>query len=320
MSKTRRVFTETVGGPPEIRDDAVGPVLIKTFFTVLARSLAKWEPWRSVTQSMVRQQCGGWLSSLVAKSTMNLSTEFFLIIKMSQYQYRQLHGHKPLRLLNIPRFALRNRECTAFELIYTTIQDAPQFETVSYTWGDWKKPRKLHFSNGEFIHITENLHQSLPHLLNACQTDYLWIDQLCIDQLDLHERSQQVAIMGEIYATAQRTLVWLGGVTDDINVIRCLIAQLGHKPEGFIFRSFQRNEIKKKQTDLDVDSLFQISTNICHGDSTPQCILVKELAGSAQYCQTCTRRAFQKIFQATWEVMERPWVITRAIKLCDSLF
>jgi hypothetical protein len=37
----------------------------------------------------------------------------------------------------------------------------------------------------------------------------MWIDAICICQEDLAERSQQVAIMGTIYARAVKTKVWL---------------------------------------------------------------------------------------------------------------
>lgn len=40
--------------------------------------------------------------------------------------------------------------------------------------------------------------------------DYLWIDQLSINQDDLLEKSAQVASMGEIYARAVITIMWLG--------------------------------------------------------------------------------------------------------------
>lgn len=39
---------------------------------------------------------------------------------------------------------------------------------------------------------------------------HLWIDSICIDQLDTPERSSQVALMRDIYSRSIRTLVWLG--------------------------------------------------------------------------------------------------------------
>lgn len=39
---------------------------------------------------------------------------------------------------------------------------------------------------------------------------WLWIDQICIDQSNTHEKNQQVAIMSKIYSKAYIVLSWLG--------------------------------------------------------------------------------------------------------------
>ena len=38
----------------------------------------------------------------------------------------------------------------------------------------------------------------------------LWVDALCINQLDTTERSRQVALMGQIYSECAQVLIWLG--------------------------------------------------------------------------------------------------------------
>ena len=39
---------------------------------------------------------------------------------------------------------------------------------------------------------------------------YFWIDAICINQEDVHERSQQVTLMSKIYTQATHTMIWLG--------------------------------------------------------------------------------------------------------------
>lgn len=41
-------------------------------------------------------------------------------------------------------------------------------------------------------------------------SDWLWVDALCIDQMDLQERMHQVRIMPHIFRGAEEVLVWLG--------------------------------------------------------------------------------------------------------------
>lgn len=45
---------------------------------------------------------------------------------------------------------------------------------------------------------------------NACATTYFWIDAICINQSNVAERSQQVAMMSLIYTKAANVLLWLG--------------------------------------------------------------------------------------------------------------
>lgn len=42
-------------------------------------------------------------------------------------------------------------------------------------------------------------------------------DALCINQMDLNERAEQVAIMAEIYARAKQVVIWLGENFSDVD-------------------------------------------------------------------------------------------------------
>lgn len=69
--------------------------------------------------------------------------------------------------------------------------------------------------DGSPFRITYNLAAALKHLrateLFADEAALpIWIDAICINQADLAERSQQVAIMGSIYSGARCVLSWLG--------------------------------------------------------------------------------------------------------------
>jgi hypothetical protein len=43
----------------------------------------------------------------------------------------------------------------------------------------------------------------------------VWVDALCINQINVQERNNQVAIMGKIFHHATKVLVWLGEAADD---------------------------------------------------------------------------------------------------------
>lgn len=45
---------------------------------------------------------------------------------------------------------------------------------------------------------------------HGLRTNGFWVDQICINQEDIKERSHQVKLMCRIYRNAQSTIVWLG--------------------------------------------------------------------------------------------------------------
>ncbi|KAK3370581.1 heterokaryon incompatibility protein-domain-containing protein [Podospora didyma] len=73
-------------------------------------------------------------------------------------------------------------------------------------------PRRLIICNGCAMFVTHNLHNALT-VLSRRHPGHWWIDQLCINQEDVQERSSQVALMGQLYRTASDVVVWLGEST-----------------------------------------------------------------------------------------------------------
>lgn len=64
--------------------------------------------------------------------------------------------------------------------------------------------------NTNSLRVTPNLWDLLHQLRDAQKSHFLWADAICIDQSNVAERSQQVRLMGDIYAKASKVFVWLG--------------------------------------------------------------------------------------------------------------
>ncbi|KAE9379583.1 heterokaryon incompatibility, partial [Stipitochalara longipes BDJ] len=83
------------------------------------------------------------------------------------------------------------------------------YEALSYTWG---KPDSFDLKiwvNDCHFSVRQNLHCALK-ALRSTGDRYLWIDTLCINQDDSHEKGHQVGMMDLIYEKAKQVLVWLG--------------------------------------------------------------------------------------------------------------
>ncbi|KAF2189293.1 hypothetical protein K469DRAFT_507956, partial [Zopfia rhizophila CBS 207.26] len=81
---------------------------------------------------------------------------------------------------------------------------------LSYQWGNPKRNLRKIQCNGVSFLVTSNLYSALVHLRNPDSDISLWIDTICIDQKNDHEKGNQVQRMGEIYCRSKGTIIWLG--------------------------------------------------------------------------------------------------------------
>ncbi|OMP83174.1 Heterokaryon incompatibility protein 6, OR allele [Diplodia seriata] len=113
-----------------------------------------------------------------------------------------------------------------------------EYSAVSYCWGDPQLTREINVLQVDFdangspspctkadfvpFNVTSNLYNLLERVRHnpySCVdgqalSERLWIDALCINQNDTHERNEQVALMGDRYSKAKMVQIFL--TTEDI--------------------------------------------------------------------------------------------------------
>jgi hypothetical protein len=103
---------------------------------------------------------------------------------MDSFVYNRLQTRRPqIRLvLLLPGLDHEKLSCG---LITVFLDDAPQYEALSYTWGDpnVKVPILLH---GQDFLVGTNLKAALCHLRLVTRVRKLWIDAVCINQADIY--------------------------------------------------------------------------------------------------------------------------------------
>lgn len=78
------------------------------------------------------------------------------------------------------------------------------YKAISYCWGDPKPTYSVLCSTGDYLDLTESAAEVLKFVLLQKPDDWFWIDQICINQSDLAERSAQVSMMGQVYSSASQ--------------------------------------------------------------------------------------------------------------------
>lgn len=99
------------------------------------------------------------------------------------------------------------------KFIHVSLDDNPEFEGLSYAWGDVTDTRQISL-DGDPYTVTTSLYHTLRHLQLDGAFRTIWVDAVCINQADLVERGEQIALMRRIYQLATSVIVYLGEAWD----------------------------------------------------------------------------------------------------------
>jgi heterokaryon incompatibility protein (HET) len=137
-----------------------------------------------------------------------------------------------------------------FNLSVHWFGDGTPFECLSYTWGNSTFPYsklaeelepayRLDYEigvNGDVLTVQKNLYDApkMPRsrIKGRKSSGYFWIDAICINQMDIEEKSWQVAMMDQIYRAATRTIVWVGLEDEFMEDAFSLIKSIGTIPRN----------------------------------------------------------------------------------------
>lgn len=153
----------------------------------------------------------------------------------------QVHVYEPLshpdstRLLNI---CLENDQLEC-RIKSVRLSDKPKYEALSYAWGKPDQSANL-MCDGRVLKVTPTLEEAMRMLHKYSTTsgmEWFWIDQICINQVDGHERTHQVQLMRDIYQHSIRTIIWIPFTEDDVASVskaEAMIEELTKGKEGDI--------------------------------------------------------------------------------------
>lgn len=117
--------------------------------------------------------------------------------------------------------AAHEADAISCTLEITALDKPCQYDALSYSWSD-REDGVVEFCrsilcNGYELLVTKGAHDAIRHFRLKDAVRGLWIDAICINQSNVGERTQQVAMMAKVYAGAESVLIWVGEDDD-----RCL--------------------------------------------------------------------------------------------------
>lgn len=168
---------------------------------------------------------GGLTFKWTTASTFHVSSVPFqpdtnLTTSRMEYKYSPLKVNE-FRLLTLhPRYPDSHDNASPGEdlpisctLIPYSRNQSPPYKALSYTWGDASNKVPIRVNDSTF-EVTTNLYAALEHIREDTSAVTLWIDAICINQLDDSEKTEQVKMMREIYDSSEHARAWLGLAED----------------------------------------------------------------------------------------------------------
>lgn len=118
-----------------------------------------------------------------------------------------------IRLLELHKQSLFSTEIKISLEEYQCDATLPAYDTLSYAWGHDQRSKTI-LCNGKSFSVGVVLWQALSQLSRgpSYEKRLLWIDRICSNQDDAKEKSQQVALMRDIFARSRKTIAWLGSL------------------------------------------------------------------------------------------------------------
>ena len=139
------------------------------------------------------------------------------------YTYQALRHPRDIRLIRVEPG--ERHEDIVCDIEHSHLDDSPQYEALSYTWGDPTSRKQIICRTpSATVAVTSNCESALRRLRQRDTSRTLWIDAVCIDQTNLKERGDQVQLMWTIYAQADKVLIYLGDECSDSAIAMDFIA------------------------------------------------------------------------------------------------
>ncbi|CAI4220182.1 unnamed protein product [Parascedosporium putredinis] len=231
------------------------------------------------------------------------------------YSYKPLRKDGEIRLLQFLPVENGNHDSPlTCQLRHFPLFKSPDHYALSYCWDD--RHTEDHIENEEpsvpehtqllvssdgAINITQNLANALREIRRQSPTIWLWVDQVCINQLDNAEKSKQIVLMRKIYSTATQVLVWLG---DDADKCVSRACELANALEP---------SIDKRSLLSNTQQLIQMDDQTCADYGIPP--LIEAVPGYAALITLLNHPWFVRAWVVQEVAYDNAWVVSTELKV-----
>jgi len=200
--------------------ETVGEPVVNLFSLAKRAVHSLWSPTHDLKKALIK------LEASESSEEPQIISDILPQCPDSTLDYQPLNPSlREIRLMKL--YPYKSKEVISCDLIHMPLEEASklQYHALSYCWNDTnvpKIPNTYHpaiLCNEYRKPVTLNLLLALARMRQSgCQ--YVWADQICINQLNNVEKEHQKALMPDIYALVSVVFVWLGEDTNTQSAAR----------------------------------------------------------------------------------------------------
>ena len=139
------------------------------------------------------------------------------------YKYQPFPSHRSIRLLELQPEAIKTNPLRGKIHTLKSLDAVKEYYALSYPWGISIKPHKIYTPDG-VVWLTQSCDLALRNIRRADIPILVWVDSLCIDQANAHEKAIQIRLMRDIFRAARHVYAWVGEAENDSSrAIRTLV-------------------------------------------------------------------------------------------------
>lgn len=134
------------------------------------------------------------------------------------FKYPPLIEARQIRLLQVSCDYDDRIRC---KFVVTSLDDLLHpFIAMSYTWGEPSPTDKSWFDDNHYLPLASSASTMLRRVLAPRSDQYFWVDALCINQVNVAEKTIQVGMMYDIYSSAEKVFSWVGEHSNNSHLLR----------------------------------------------------------------------------------------------------
>ncbi|KAK0702096.1 heterokaryon incompatibility protein-domain-containing protein [Lasiosphaeria miniovina] len=174
-----------------------------------AALLGNSSPDRTIRQETSEESCAR--VQQLGEQRVEAAHKAFQNLQSNRSPYDDISGNSRPRVRLLRLQASGADRLNDFELRTFPLKQSPKYYALSYAWATYVRDCAIQ-CNGKPLKISAHLLRGLNELesISDFAHKWFWIDQICINQENLKERSHQVRLMRRIYQRAELTVIWLG--------------------------------------------------------------------------------------------------------------